>query len=90
MQGLVYLFLSAFYILMGVLPCVGSPALKRGLNALVFTLLACFMLITFGSDNRCLAPALNRVLLTSCWTLRRRGPSRGETEALTGRSYSGL
>ncbi len=82
-QGLAYLFLVVFYIILSTLPRVDSPVLKRGLNALMLTLLTCFMLITFGSDNRHLAPTLNRVLphvemdVAEMWTL-----TRGDERAL--------
>lgn len=76
-QGIADLLPTAFYILLVISPRVGSFALKRGPNALMFTLLACFILITFGGKNRRLVPALSRALphvkmdVTQMWTITR-------------------
>jgi hypothetical protein len=76
-QGLAYLLLSAFYILLIILARGVNPVLQRSLNVLMVVLPASFILITFGSENRRLAPALNRVLphvemdVVETWTITR-------------------
>lgn len=62
MQGIISLLLATGYLSSLAATHTGYLGLKRALAALAFTFLALGLLITFGRDNRRVAPVLNVVL----------------------------